>query len=63
MVRAISGTLLYVGSGKLTPDDVTAVLRSGERAEAGPTLPAHGLYMNRLWYEGTPELKACRLDE
>ena len=62
MVRAISGTLLYVGSGKLTPDDVTAALRSCERAEAGPTLPAHGLYMNRLWYNDTPELAPYRLD-
>lgn len=62
MVRAIAGTLLYVGSGKLSPDDVTAILRAGERAEAGPTLPAHGLYMNRLWYEDTPELAPYRLD-
>lgn len=56
MVRAIAGTLLYVGCGKLTPDDVTALLSQGERAEAGPTLPAHGLYMNRLWYDHTPAL-------
>lgn len=63
MVRAIAGTLLYVGSGKLSPDDVTAILAAGERAAAGPTLPAHGLYMNRLWYEDTPELAPYKLDE
>lgn len=62
MVRAIAGTLLYVGTGKMTPDEVTAALRTGERADTGPTLPAHGLYMNRLWYEHTPELAAYRLD-
>ena len=62
MVRAIAGTLLYVGGGKLTPDEVTALLRTGERAEAGPTLPAHGLYMNRLWYDDTPALAPYALD-
>ncbi len=63
MVRAISGTLIYVGGGKLTPDDVTALLRSGKRENAGPTLPACGLFMNRLWYGHTPELDAFRLNE
>ncbi len=63
MVRAIAGTLLYVGSGKLSPGEVTEILQQGMRAQAGPTLPAHGLYMNRLWYEKTPELAPYRLDE
>ena len=41
-----------------------AAKRQGRRKTARrAVLPAHGLYMNRLWYEGTPELKACRLDE
>ena len=63
MVRAIAGTLVYVGGGKLTPDDVSAVLRSCDREQAGPTLPACGLFMNRLWYEHTPELNGFRLSE
>ena len=63
MVRAIAGTLTYVGGGKLTPDDVTAILRAGDREQAGPTLPAHGLFMNRLWYDHTPELAPFRLSE
>ena len=62
MVRAIAGTLVYVGGGKLSPDDVTAVLRSGDREQAGPTLPAHGLFMNRLWYAHTPALAPFHLD-
>lgn len=62
MVRAIAGTLTYVGGGKLTPDDVSAILRAGDREQAGPTLPACGLFMNRLWYEHTPELTRFRLD-
>ena len=63
MVRAIAGTLVYVGGGKLSPDDVSAILRSGDREQAGPTLPAHGLFMNRLWDDHTPELDRFRLGE
>ena len=63
MVRAISGTLLYVGSGKLAPADVAEILRSCDRENAGPTLPACGLFMNRLWYEDTPELNGFRLGD
>ena len=63
MVRAISGTLLYVGSGKLAPEDVPRILESRDRELAGPTLPACGLFMNRLWYDETPELAPLRLNE
>ncbi len=56
MVRAISGTLLYVGQGKIAPEDVSAILASCDREQAGPTLPPHGLFMSRLWYDTTPEL-------
>ena len=56
MVRAIAGTLVYVGGGKLEPADVRRVLLSGDREQAGPTLPACGLFMNRLWYGHTPAL-------
>ena len=63
MVRSISGTLLYVGSGKLAPEDVPRILESRDRELAGPTLPACGLFMNRLWYDDTPELAPLRLNE
>jgi tRNA pseudouridine38-40 synthase len=62
MVRAIAGTLLYAGSGKLTPADITAILDSRDREQAGPTLPPGGLFLNRLWYENTPELTPFGLD-
>ena len=61
MVRAISGTLLYVGSGKFAPEDVARILASCDREQAGPTLPACGLFMNRLWYGHTPELDGFHL--
>ena len=62
MVRAIAGTLIYAGSGKIAPEDIPDILKSGQRSQAGPTLPACGLYLNRLWYPDTPELAPYWLD-
>lgn len=45
MVRIISGTLLRVGLGNFTPDDVKKVLEGKDRQLAGPTLPAKGLIL------------------
>ena len=56
MVRAISGTLLYAGQGRFAPTHIRRILESCDREQAGPTLPPQGLYMSRLWYDGTPEL-------
>lgn len=43
MVRIIAGTLLEVGKGKLTPEQVKEILEAKDRQEAGPTAPARGL--------------------
>jgi len=51
MVRTIAGTVLLCGRGKLAPEDVEGILGSRDRAAAGPTLPACGLYLVRLWYD------------
>ena len=51
MVRAITGTALYAAEGKLTPEDIPAILESGNRTLAGPTVPPGGLYLTRIWYE------------
>nr|WP_325184278.1 tRNA pseudouridine(38-40) synthase TruA [uncultured Oscillibacter sp.] len=51
MVRAITGTVLYAAEGKFTPEDIPAILESGDRTLAGPTAPPGGLYLTRLWYE------------
>lgn len=61
MVRAIAGTLLYVGQGKFLPEDIRRILQSCDREQAGPTLPPQGLYMSRLWYDDTPELQKFAL--
>jgi tRNA pseudouridine38-40 synthase len=50
MVRIMAGTLLYVGEGKLTSEDVQKSLQGGNRVQAGKTLPAHGLYLNKVEY-------------
>ncbi len=51
MVRAITGTVLYAAEGKLRPSDIPAILASGNRTMAGPTVPPGGLYLTKLWYE------------
>ena len=51
MVRAIVGTLLYVGEGKLVPEDVPKILASRDRQRAGPNVPPHGLYFAEAGYE------------
>jgi len=50
MVRAIVGTLLDVGLGKLAPKDVKAIIKSKNRSEAGVSVPAKGLYLTRVEY-------------
>ncbi|MBE6994472.1 MAG: tRNA pseudouridine(38-40) synthase TruA [Ruminococcaceae bacterium] len=50
MVRAIAGTLVFVGNGKLDPESIPAILASKDREQAGPTAPACGLYMTALDY-------------
>lgn len=50
MVRIIAGTLLYVGIGKLSSDDVKAALDKGDRTLAGKTLEAKGLTLKSVEY-------------
>ena len=53
MVRAIVGTLLDVGSGRRQPEDVKSIIKSGKRSEAGPSVPAKGLYLVGISYPET----------
>ncbi len=50
MVRNIAGTLVEVGKGGMKEDDVKKVLVSGDRGLAGPTAPAHGLFLEYIGY-------------
>ncbi len=47
MVRSIVGVLVKVGEGKLTPEQVAALLKSKQRTPLVETAPAHGLF---LWW-------------
>lgn len=50
MVRAIVGTLINVGIGKITLDDFRAIIESKNRQKAGFSVPAHGLYLVKIKY-------------
>ncbi len=50
MVRILAGTLLSVAEGRISPDQIEQITASRDRALAGSTLPAHGLYLNRVVY-------------
>ena len=49
-VRALVGTLKRVGEGAMTAEDVAAALAACDRRSAGPTAPAHGLYLAAVDY-------------
>jgi len=60
MVRAIAGTLIEVGKGRLSPAEVHMALESCDRSRAGPTAPAAGLYLLRVLYRPTERVFAGR---
>lgn len=51
MVRVVVGTLVEVGRGWRTPDDLTRLLCGGRRREAGPTAPPQGLFLVSVDYD------------
>ena len=50
MVRAIVGTLITIGSGKMDIQDLHAIIKSKNRSEAGYSVPAHALYLSKIEY-------------
>lgn len=50
MVRNIVGTLIEVGSGRITPDDFKSIINKHDRDCAGPTAPACGLMLTQVHY-------------
>lgn len=49
-VRNMVGTLMLVGRGKWKPEDVKTALEACDRSKGGPTAPAQGLYLSRVFY-------------
>ncbi|MCM4159852.1 tRNA pseudouridine(38-40) synthase TruA [Antarcticibacterium flavum] len=50
MVRAIVGTLLEVGLGKMEEGYIKQILESRDRSNAGPSVPAKGLFLTGIEY-------------
>ncbi len=57
MVRIIVGTLLEIGQGKRTPEDMAQILEKKDRSAAGPTAPAHGLMLMKYEFLEEETLK------
>ncbi|MGC6429432.1 MAG: tRNA pseudouridine(38-40) synthase TruA [Jejuia sp.] len=56
MVRAIVGTMINIGLGKIVVDDLHAIIQSKDRGKAGYSVPAHGLYLTEVAYPETIKL-------
>ncbi|HWW48152.1 MAG TPA: tRNA pseudouridine(38-40) synthase TruA [Xanthobacteraceae bacterium] len=50
-VRSMVGSLVWVGEGRWTPDDLSAALAARSRAACGPVAPPDGLYLVRVDYD------------
>ena len=50
MVRAIVGTLIDVGLGKLDEEDFRKIIESKDRSDAGYSVPARGLFLEKIEY-------------
>ncbi|MEH7480619.1 tRNA pseudouridine(38-40) synthase TruA [Neobacillus drentensis] len=51
MVRILVGTLLEVGSGERSPEDIPIILAHKDRRLSGKTAPGHGLYLWEVFYD------------
>lgn len=50
MVRIMVGTLIFINEDKLSADCIPRILAARDRNIAGKTVPAHGLYLNKVYY-------------
>ena len=50
MVRSLVGTMLVVGSGRMTIESFAQAFAERDRSEAGPTAPPHGLCLIEVKY-------------
>lgn len=57
MVRAIVGTLINIGIGKIEVETLHDIIKSKNRSEAGFSVPAHALYLTKIEYPDSIKLK------
>jgi len=50
MVRAIVGTLIEIGSGKLSTEEFEEIIKATDRGRAGKSVPAKGLFLTDIKY-------------
>ena len=51
MVRSMVGALMFVGRGRMTPDEFRGILLACDRAKCKDTAPARGLFLKQVFYE------------
>ncbi len=51
MVRRLTGAMMRVGRGTLAVEEFVRLLRQAEPGTLGPAAPAHGLCLQRVWYD------------
>jgi tRNA pseudouridine38-40 synthase len=50
MVRTLVGTMLDIGTGKTSLEDLEMIINSQDRKKAGRAVPAHGLFLTEVEY-------------
>ena len=50
MVRNLVGTIVYIGTGKISLHELPNIIASKDRTKAGVTAPAHGLTLHTVHY-------------
>ncbi len=63
MVRNLVGTMVEIGRGSLAVEALPAILASKNRANAGPTAPASGLYLRDVEYGSCPAFEGVSGNE
>ena len=50
MVRAVVGTLVDIGRGKISSDDLRNIVKGKSRSDAGESMPANALFLEKIEY-------------